>query len=259
MSKKIDKEDLKGPDVFVGTSDRVFAWVEKKAKVLVSIAVAVVVAVAGYMVVSYVQSVKEVSAAEALYVPEAELKKAEAALREGRGDQIKDLLKKDAKIPPPAVPDYARDYAPKVDALMGQLREHSGTKAAMISAMNLSYFLLQQKQFSQAMEVLTLVKYSPKSSDLLNGFWQMHRGLTLIENQQFDQALQAYQSIVKAKELSYFHPEALLKTGFTYEMKGDEAKARETYEKIGRDFPRTDAATTAQQYIRLMELKAQKS
>lgn len=259
--KKIDKDDLKAPDAFVSTSDRVFAFIEAHAKTILGAVLTVAVLGIGYVAYGYIRGSQETKASEALFGPEAELRRAEERIREERGNQIKDLMKKDgkAKAEGNRPVDFKADYQPLVDKIATQIRSHSATKTAAISAMNLSYFLIQQKQAAAALEVLEAVKYKPSKGDLVNGFWQMHRGLVWLENGQFDKAIEAYQEVSKTKDLSYFHPEALLKLGFAYELKGDAAKARENYEKLGREFPRTEAATTAQQYLRFLDLKGQKS
>jgi TolA-binding protein len=50
----------------------------------------------------------------------------------------------------------------------------------------------------------------------------------------------------------------MLKLGMSYEMKGEAEKARQTYEKLGREFPDSEASSSALQYLRLLDLKTQK-
>lgn len=259
MSKKLDKDEVKGPDAFVHTSDTIFTYVERHSGLILSLVLALVVGSGGYLAYGFVQGLREQKASEALYPAEAALKKAESTLRDSRADAMKAALGKDGKGKAPApskVADFNADFAPQVDKIQTAIGEHAETKAGMISALSLSSFLLQQKQYQRAMDVLGLVKYKPSSDDLLNGFWNMHRGITLIENQKYDEALAAYQKILSAPALKYFHPEALLKSGFVQELKGDEGKAREAYAKLKAEFPQSEASATAQQYLRLLDLKS---
>lgn len=266
MSKKeykIDKKDLKGPDVFISTSDQILAWVEKHSGLIITIVVIAIVAGSGYIGYSAWNQSKENQAAEDIFKPENELKKVETKIREERAEKMKELAagtakdKKETKPETLRPADYAKDYAPIVEQVKQQIQKHAGTKAAMISALNLSGFLVQQKQFGPALEVLDIPKYQPSSSDLLSGLWHLHRGLAYLENQKTDEAIKEYETVVNNGDLKYFHPEALLKLGVAYEMKGDLEKARQAYERVGKEFPNTEASNTGRQYMRLLELKSQ--
>jgi len=256
VSTKMDKNDLKTPDMFLSTSDRFFHWMEQNARAIVAAVLVVLVGAIGFVGYGYWSEARELKAAEALFKPESELKEIETKLRESRAAKMQELagLKKEAKAEPA---DYARDLAPIVEKMREQIKAHSNTKVALVSALNLSNFLMQQKQFSAALEVLDTPEYRPATNDLLSGFWHMHRGVAYLENQKPDEALKEYKSVLEAKALKYFHPEALLKTGVAHEMKGDTNKAREIYERLGREHQDTEAGSTAQQYLRLLELKPQ--
>ena len=252
MSSKIDKDMLNNPDVFITTSDHIFNFVERHAKTAAGLFVAAIVIALGYVTYGYVSASREQSAAEAIYKVEAELQKAQADHSEKPAAGLK-------KTPPepPKPADYAKDYAPSVEKIKAQIQAHSGTKAAMVAALNLSYFLGEQKQVAPSLDVLQAVTFKPAEGDLLNGFWLMHRGVAFLENNQPDPAIVAYQGVLKAAGLKIFHAEALLKLGIAFQTKGDGAKARESFEKVAREFPESEASSTAQQYLRLLDLKKQ--
>jgi len=257
---KLTKEDLKGPDMFVSFSDRLFSWIENNIRAIVaglSLAGMVAVSFVGY---GYWTEGQERKAAEALFKPETELRETESKLREAQAAKMQALIAgkdKAPKIDEPQAADYGKDYAPKVAKITEAIKSHAGTKAALISSLNLANFLIQQKQFPVALEVLEAPKYRPSGNDLLAGFWHMHRGLAYLENQKADEAIKEYKEVLDAKSLKSFHAEAWLKTGVAYELKGDATKARETYEKVSRDFKDTEASNTASQYLRLLDLKPQ--
>jgi predicted negative regulator of RcsB-dependent stress response len=259
VTKKLDKHDVKAPDAFVSTSDKIFTFIEHHMKTILALVLLVVIAVGADMALTYFKNAHEEKAAEALYGPEAELRKAETAMRDTRAEKMKELMAKDKKAKPEIAKaaDFNADFAPHVTKLQTAIGQNAETKAAMVSALNLSAFLLQQKQFALAEQILDEVKFHPSEGDLLNGLWQMNRGVVYIENKKYDDALAAYQKVLASPQLKYLHPEALLKTGFVQELKGDQAKARETYTKLKSDFPQSEASATAGQYLRLMDLKAQ--
>lgn len=259
MSKreKISKE-LKGPDAFVSTSDHVFAWIEKHSGSIGTLCAVALIAAVGYTGNNWWSHHQEEKASEALYPSENALKKAEEKIRDERAEKMKALANPKDKVAakPDAPVDFQATYAPAVDKIRTAIKAHSGTRAALVSALNLSTFLIQQKQYSLALDILSIPTYQPASGDLLAGFRLMHAGLAELENNKADEALKNYDNVLKSKDLSYFHSEALLKSGVAYELKGDLARAREAYEKLSRDFPNSEASNTGQQYKRLLDLKA---
>lgn len=260
MSKdKLTKEDIKGPDLFMSTSEKMFKWIEQNSKLLAAVLTVVAVVALGLTGFRYYSEAQERKAAEALFKPETALRETESKLRESKAAKMQEIAAgkdKTVKIEDMNKPaDYEKDYAPNVVKITEAIRAHADTKAALVSALNLANFLVQQKQFAAALQVLEAPKFNPSKGDLLGGFWHMHRGLVFLENQKADEALKEYKEVLDSKDLKSFHGEAMLKTGVAYELKGDAAKARETYEKVGREFKGTEASNTASQYLRLLELK----
>ncbi len=257
MSKKDFKDQVKAPDAFISTSTRVLNWIEKHARAVVAVVVLACLVGAGLTGYSYWQSSVESRAAEAIYKYEAELKAVEARIREERGELMREMSKKKSNPKDPIRPvDYEKDYAQIVGKLKNEIKAHRKTRTALISALNLSYFLVQQKRFEEALEVISIPSFEPSRSDLLAGFTLMHKGLVLIENGKADEAIETYQRLLDSSALKAFHSEALLKQGIAWELKGDLAKAKDTYENVARSYPNTDASTSASQFLRLLELKS---
>lgn len=254
MNHQTEKE-LKAPDAFVLTSEKVFTWIEHNARWIGIVIGVVVVLSLGWIGYGFWESSRELKAAEAIYKAEAELKTVEAKISEERSKLAEGQDKKKAATPDQLRPtDYVKDFAPSVAKIKEQIKANGNTKAGLVSALKISYFLMQQKQYQEALAVLDLTTYKPSNKDVLGGFWLMHRGLTYLENQKTDEAIAAYETVTKASALKEFHPEALLKLGVAYEVKGDKTKAREYYQRLESEFPNTEASTSAQQYLRLLDL-----
>jgi predicted negative regulator of RcsB-dependent stress response len=255
---KIDKADLKAPDAFIETSSQAIEWLTDHFKTVVAVAVIGVIGISAWMGYGFLQRQKEQKATDAIYSAESELHKFEAKLDAERAKKTPAPEKGKKAAPHEEAPAVsASDYAPMVDKVKTAIRANSSTRAALVASLNLSYFLMQQKQPKEALEVLNIPSAKPPMGDVLGGLWQMHRGLVFLENHDADQAVQAYQKIVSAPALKTFHPEAVLKMGVAYQMKGDTAKAKESYEKVAREFPESEAANSAQQFLRVLELKGQ--
>ncbi|MGE4130053.1 MAG: tol-pal system YbgF family protein [Bdellovibrionales bacterium] len=252
MSKK-QHEEAKAPDAFLTTSNQVLNWIEKHAlPVFGAVGLLAVIGI-GYVGYGYWQRQVEQKAAEHIYQFESDLKKAEKQVEEERS-KIQAKGKKELEAPI----DFDKSYSAIVESIKQAIRKESGTRAAVVSALGLSNFLLQQKQYANALEVLQLPTFHPGTGDLLGAFFRMQYGAVLIENAKPDEAIKNYAEIVDSKNLKAFHPEAMLKMGISHEMKGDLNKAREVYEKIGREYPNSEASSTANQYLRLMELNSSK-
>jgi predicted negative regulator of RcsB-dependent stress response len=260
MSKQIDKQELKGPDAFVFTTEKALQWVKHNFAVMSILVIAAIVVSLGWLGYDYYDSSREERATGAIYKAESELKSAESKVRDERAKMMGEVAAGKKGVKPELVrpADYVKDFAPAVEKVKEQIKAHSSTKAALISALSLSSFLMQQKQYTEALNILDIPTYKPSSHETLGGFWLMQRGITYLENQKTDQAIDAYQNVLSSPDLKIFQPEAMLKLGVALELKGDKAKARETYERLGREFPNTEASTSAQQYLRLLELNQAK-
>ncbi len=99
------------------------------------------------------------------------------------------------------------------------IKNHAETKAALISAMNLANFLIEQKQFAAALEVVEAPRYTPSEGDLLSGFCACTEA-GLLENKKAEEAIKEYNKVIEAKKLQSFHAEAWLKAGIAHELKG---------------------------------------
>ena len=259
MSKK-DKIDLKTPDAFHTTSDKLFHWIERHAQTVGLIVAGVIVLSLGWVGYGYFDSRRESAAAEALFAPETALRKIEAKAHDERAKELTGVaaLGDKKKAAPARATDFQTEFAPAVEKLEAQIKAYAGTRAGLVSAMSLSHVLVEEKQYARALAALDLVSYRPRSSDILSGFWNMHRGLALMENQKYAEAAEAYRAVLSTKALDALHPEAMFKLGVALELAGDVNAAREHYEKVGREFPGTEASASAGQSLRLLELQGKK-
>lgn len=260
MAKK-EKIDLKTPDVFHTTSDKVFHWIERHAQTVGLVVAAAVVLSLGWIGYGFIDARRESAAAEALFGPETALKKVETRVHDERAKQMTgvDAPGDRKKKPEPArAPDFQTDFAPVVEALEVQIKANANTRAGLVAAMSLSHVLIEEKQYARALAALDLVTYRPRSADIMSGFWYMHRGLALLETQKYAEAIQAYRAVLDTKSLDALHPEAMLKLGVAQDLAGDAAAARQTFEKLSREYPGTEASAAAGQSLRVLELQGKK-
>lgn len=241
MTSKITKDDLRAPDTFHSVSDMLFQWIEKNAKPIAGVIGLALLVGIGWITYGFVATRAETAASEALYGPLDEVKKAELKMH-------------DEKAPV----DYANGLAPAIAKLEEAIKKHSGTRVSLVTAMEAAVVLFQQKRFDEARVILNLSGYRPSSGDVMSGLFRLHKGLAELESKKVDEAIATFKSILDTSGLKEFHAEALLKLGICFEQKGDLTQAREAYAKASRQFPDSEAAASALQYSRLLDLQSPK-
>ncbi len=250
MSKQSKQahEDVKHPDAFITTSEKVIKELLKYKGLLLATLALILVASLGYLGHSYWRDSQERAAANALFEAEAKMQEADLKRVEARS--------KDPKFKPDLDAEFAKDLSAPVSEYQNVIKAHAGTTSAQVAALGLSLFLWEQKQFKEALVTLELAKVSQTASSWLDGNWWMHKGVILIENENYDQGISAFELILKNKSLSLFHSEAKLKLGLAYESKGDLAQARQAFEQLEREFPNSGAAKEGKKYLRALSIKS---
>lgn len=240
-------------DFLTTYTNKVSGWLYENSNTLGLLCLGGVLVAGGWVGYRFYDQSREESAYEAIYHAEAKLRKSEAKVREDRAQAMqKSLGKKESK---PV--DFAKEYAPLVQEIKAQLKAHSSTRAALVSALNLATFLTQEQQYEEALQALDIPSKVPPTSDVLGGIYRMHRGLVLIETKKTQEAMAVYQEILNSPRLKAFHPEALLKLGVAQELSGDLKQAQQTYERIDKEYPNSEASQSAKTHLRFLKLKGQ--
>lgn len=162
----------------------------------------------------------------------AALEESDKALRELRS-AVEELSK--AGTPPPASPPAATPRSSTPDASPEQLYA-----AAMAS--------FQAEEHGQAvLEFTELTKKFPEHPLAANAqYWV---GEAYYRQRDFQQALVEFRKVIDGYPKGSQVPEALLKIGLCHRALKDQARAREAWEQVTKEYPGTNAATQARSLL----------
>lgn len=192
----------------------------KRNQRIITIAFGVLlVAVAGYLVMNYLQGEKETKAQEEVFFAQRyyEIDSLNRVVN-GFGTQ-------------PGAKAVSEDYA--------------GTKAGNLASFYTGVAYLKQGKFQEAINYLE--KFS--TSDLL----VQARAYALIgdahqELKQYDQAVLSYKKAIDHKPNKFFTPPYLMKLALAYELQNKPESAIATYEQLLKDYPNASDANNAKKY-----------
>lgn len=106
---------------------------------------------------------------------------------------------------------------------------------ARLAYLYLATYWVAKNDLAQAQAFLE--KFPPQPRDLFYFQAKDLLGQILIWRQQFDQAINLYESLQKEKNISYTKDSLLLHLAEALEKKGDRKKAMEIYRQLQKDFP----------------------
>ncbi|MCB0365641.1 MAG: hypothetical protein H6624_04410 [Bdellovibrionaceae bacterium] len=248
MSKKLSKEEVRGPDAFVATSDKVGKWIEKNKVPVFSIIGALFVI--GGIKVAWDQwaGYREKSAQEALYTVEAKIKKKQEEI-------AKELEAKKEKKEPAADRSLEADFGPLLSEYSSQINDLKGSKASLIASIHLAALYMDYKEFEKAKAFLAEQLPRVGKSGTFFGLLHMQMGTALAATGKNEEARSEFEMVVKDPGSAFLHAEAVLKLGLAEEILGNVDKARDHYNRASQEFSATDAGKTAKGYLRLMNLE----
>ncbi len=259
---KIDKDDLKKPDVFLQTMETSVSFLEKY-KVLLG--VAVVLLVTGSFVrlaVDHFHEQTELKGADALYAVEAGYLKLREGFERAKMEAIAPIPPKpDEKKEPTvlATGDLTKDYGSSVSGLEQVVHDHPQTAGGAQAALLLSELYLEYKQPEKALPPLEKVSEHLNKKGMLYGLVHMMHGTVLATQGNCAAAVDQWQAVVSSEASQHLHPDALLKSGICYESLKQNDKAMAAYQRLMSEFVESTAAQTAKTLLRVLNLRQNNS
>ena len=242
MSKKLTKEDVKGPDAFIAFSDKVIEKIEEQRKPIIFVLAAGFIVGLAFVSVSFIMKKQEQEAQNALYKLETQYKK--------RTDKLaKDEQKnKEGK-------SLESDYGQIVDQYQQFIKEYPKSKAAKIAAIALADIYQDYGKNEKSLETLENATKSLDPDDFFFGLILSKKASIYLDTKKYPDAISTLKTIIAEKSQEHLKADSLLRMGLAYQQMSKVDDAINTFETITRDFAKSDAARTAKSYIRLLKLK----
>jgi tol-pal system protein YbgF len=191
----------------------------------------------------------EVTAAQAVSTSELStlrerVEKAESGLREARAHAAA-ATPPPSPAPPAATPPAPRAAAPTPPAARAATPAPAGAQQAYQAAMA----TFRAREYGQA--VLDFVDFMAKyPGHPLVANAQYWIGEAYYVQRDYRQAMTEFQKVLDVAPASPKVPDALLKIGLCYRNLRDESRARQTWDRVAKDYPKSQAATHAQALMR---------
>ncbi len=266
QNKKLDKNDLKGPDMFVSSVDRAWTKIERHRRIGASLVVALFAIGVAYTFFNAYKSKKETTAQVEYYLAKKVLLDTEKAYQPKPVDpkttdpkttdsktlETKNTEKVAEQTEKKKTGNLDQDFGPAVTQLESVIKRNVGSKAAVLAALDLSPIFFEYKQGERAFNNLHEASKSVSKSDLLYGFLYMQLGNAQQANGKCEDAIKSWKLVSDSKNHTFLHSEALLNEGLCLESLGQRDKASEIYRRVSQDFGDTDAGKSAKNYLRLM-------
>ena len=117
--------------------------------------------------------------------------------------------------------------------------------------------LLELNRYDEALEAYENVLKS-KPETRTNFETRIKIGETLERQQKYDEALDTYQKILKIKRLRIYEAEIQLKQAQIYQLRNQVETAEEIYSEVGKKYPRSEYSAAAFYRLGLIEQKSRK-
>ena len=266
---KITEKEIRQPDAFIQTIDRVNAKFQPNKKAVLGLIALVVLGAAGWATSDYYNTRREAQAQAALFVASHQVEKKEqelAAANDAKAtpDKANKSAKGAAKAPAAGTTSETletkpknldSDYGTAIKSLQSVTDTYPGTRASWVAALEIARLDQEYGQVEQGYQALQKVEVGSKSDDLLSATVQLRLGDLLQIKGQCEQAISKWNLISGTKGFSPLKPEAMLRTGLCYEnlKKFDEAKT--TYEKLStdKDLAESRAGREGKKFLKLLQ------
>lgn len=283
MSRSISKDELKKADQFTQVGRSALEQVAKNQKLVIGVAVALVLGGAGFVALDKVSLNKEMAVQEQYYAIEKNYLKIKEGFEKAEADQKTKAAQKENKDPKNktanskneekaeesaklATGDLTKDYGSEVDGWTKLIDSHPHSKAAAMSALELSQVYLKYEKPKEALQILAKVK-NQQNSDHFLGAMVFHAYAKLLANQnQCQEAIGVWEVMEKKKKLRFLADEAQLGHALCLETLGQTEKAEMIFKDIvaGKNDSSTNSATpkpksaiqkSAEKYLRFLKIK----
>lgn len=251
---KIPKEDLKSPDAFLSTADRVSQVLSEYAQPIVATLVAILLVGGGWLGYNQWDNYRERKAGEELFAIKAALDKKQEEVRSASLPNLdKDNL--DFMNLPTVKGDFDQDFRPLVSRFEQAISSHHGRRVTVAASLELAAFLVEHERFERAAEVLKGTEARMSRRGLLAPLLWMQLASIQSHLDNWDEVIRLYNKVLENPQATSVHADTLLKLGVAFEKIGEWDMARNMYTRASTDYGDSDAGRRARSYLRLLDIK----
>jgi tetratricopeptide (TPR) repeat protein len=139
----------------------------------------------------------------------------------------------------------------KAEGFLSIIENYSGTKTANLSHYYAAVCYLQLGKYQECLDQMEEFQ----ADDVMLGAMSLGiKGDALMELNRADEAIEMYVKAASTNENTFTSPMYLMKAGIAYEIKGDYAKALESYQKIRKEYFSSSEGREVEKYIARAEL-----
>ena len=135
------------------------------------------------------------------------------------------------------------------------IREHLGTRGAVLAGLQLAHLHVNQGNSDAALHALQQVESTLNAEGMIDAVALMSLASLYVDNQECIKAIEIWSKVIQSPELSFFHGDALLKQGFCFEQIQDMGMAYQNYQKLEMDYIESPQGQMAQRLLSLMDRK----
>ena len=288
---KLTKEDVRRPDAFISTTDRVVEKIQQyKVPIFGALGLALGLGIA--MVAANLIQKQQIKKANQAFVPiTREIKeikeklikeRSKASEEASKGDDPsndskgkksnKNVAKKDPKkdskdaqaggetstakkSPPFSKEEFDENFSSVIEHYESLIATYLGTSVAAHESLSLASLYIEYNMWEKANKLLLKVVSEMKTKDFFYGLVHTKIGTTWMEMGQYDKAIESYDKVLASKKHGYLHGAVFVKKGLSYEQLNQMDKARELYERVVKDYGDTESGKMAQSYLRYMDFR----
>lgn len=260
MSNRISKAELKKPDAFTATGQKILNWLAENAMIVVAVLGAGVVVLLGIGAWSYVSENREIALQEKYFVLEKKLQETRARFEEAAAAER--MKKADPKAAanankgPMATGDLEKDYGNIPLELEAFINEAPQSNAALMAGLHLANLYSTHGKVDQALGVLQKLNTGEKTNSFLRALIVHQKAALTAEKGDCAGAISLWEKISSDKKAQFLHQESKLNIGLCHEKNGDLTAAQKFYGEAAQGADADSAAAKdAEKYLRLSRLK----
>lgn len=263
MSQKINKNDLKSPDIVQAELRKGFQWTTSHSQMVLGLSAVVLLAWGGWLAMDHFAQAKETTAqAEFFKIEKKYLEKKDKFSQSLNEEMKKDLANKKAKNDAKntvetkssaegPTGDLAKDYGSEIEDFSQLISKNPSTKAAQMAGLHLAQIQVEYGQFAQAED--SLKKVLSNKSTLLSALVMKQLGVVQSNLNNCQGALESWSKVLANAEGKSFYADIKLNMGLCYESLKDFSNAEKMYADVKSVDANSPISKSAEKYLKLLE------